>query len=68
MFTEGENIIKYYFKTLRGCDTAHNSNVNSFVGCFLAGTTSCVPEGLAGGVVWGAGGPHLLRGSGMGCA
>lgn len=33
MFTEGENIIKYYFKTLRGCDTVHNSDVNRFVGC-----------------------------------
>lgn len=34
MFTEGENIIKYYFKTLRGCDTVHNSNVNTLVDCF----------------------------------
>jgi len=32
MFTEGENIIKYDFKTLRGCDTAQNSNVNMLAG------------------------------------
>lgn len=33
MFTEGENIIKYYFKTLRRCDTVHNAKVKVLADC-----------------------------------
>lgn len=32
MFTEGENIIKYYFKTLKRCDSIQNRDVKALGG------------------------------------
>lgn len=50
MFTEGENIIKYYFKTLRRCDSVQNGVVKAFrrLGLLMA-TDSSVPGGVRGG-------------------
>lgn len=55
MFTEGENITKYFSKTLRGCDAVHSCRVNASWAAFADRENTPCFVGAGRGAYWGAG-------------